>query len=247
MTYKAEKVLPYAGNDAPKGIQVEKMFDEIAGQYDLLNHTLSFGIDKYWRKKGILSLQDIHPQKILDVATGTGDLSIQAYKLLQPEKITGIDISEGMMQIGKEKVARAGLSTKIEFEWQDCMALTFPDHSFDAAMVAFGVRNFEDLDKGLQEIFRILRPGGKLIILELSSPEYFPMKQGYRFYSKAVIPTIGRVISKNRVAYDYLPKSIAAFPQNAKMKAILEKNGFRNVQYKKLTFGICTLYSASTN
>jgi demethylmenaquinone methyltransferase/2-methoxy-6-polyprenyl-1,4-benzoquinol methylase len=220
------------------------MFDEIAGRYDLLNHTLSFGIDKHWRKKGILALKDIQPQTILDVATGTGDLALQAYRLLQPAKITGIDISEGMMQIGRKKVAQAGLSSQINFEWQDCMNLQLPDNSFDAAMVAFGIRNFEHLDKGLQEIHRVLRPGGKFVIMELTSPEYFPMKQAYRLYSKIIIPVIGRLVSKSRAAYTYLPQSIAAFPQNARMKAILEKNGFCEVRYKKLTFGICSLYIA---
>ena len=242
MTYNVEKVLPDSKNEASKGIQVEKMFDDIAGQYDLLNHTLSFGIDRYWRKKGIRTLKSIQPQKILDIATGTGDLAIQAYPLLLPEKILGIDISEGMMQVGQEKVAQIGLQNKIEFEKQDCTDLTFEDNSFDAAMVAFGVRNFEDLDKGLQEILRVLRVGGKLMILELSSPEYFPMKQAYRLYSKLIIPTLGRLISKSITAYHYLPDSIAAFPQNAGLKAILEKNSFRDVHYKKLTFGLCTLY-----
>jgi demethylmenaquinone methyltransferase/2-methoxy-6-polyprenyl-1,4-benzoquinol methylase len=243
MTYQAEKILPYADNrEEPKGIQVEKMFDEIAGQYDLLNHTLSFGIDYYWRKKGILALKNIRPGKILDVATGTGDLALQACKLLKPQHITGIDISEGMMQIGRKKIAAAGLTAQIELEGQDCMNLQFPDDSFDAAMVAFGVRNFENLDQGLKEIRRVLRPEGKLMILELSSPEYFPMKQGYQFYSRVIIPVLGRLISKNRVAYTYLPESVAAFPQNKALKTILEKNGFKEVQYKKLTLGICTLY-----
>jgi len=247
MTYNVEKVLPDSKNEASKGIQVEKMFDDIAGQYDLLNHTLSFGIDRYWRKKGIKTLKSIQPKKILDIATGTGDLAIQAFPLLFPEKILGVDISEGMMQVGREKVAQIGLQNQIEFEKQDCTNLTFEDNSFDAAMVAFGVRNFEDLDKGLQEILRVLCVGGKLMILELSSPEYFPMKQAYQLYSKLIIPTLGRLISKSVTAYHYLPNSIAAFPQNAGLKAILEKNGFKNVCYKKLTFGLCTLYVGTKN
>jgi len=247
MTYNVEKVLPDSKNEASKGIQVEKMFDDIAGQYDLLNHTLSFGIDRYWRKKGIKTLKSIQPKKILDIATGTGDLAIQAFPLLSPEKILGVDISEGMMQVGREKVAQIGLQNQIEFEKQDCTNLTFEDNSFDAAMVAFGVRNFEDLDKGLQEILRVLCVGGKLMILELSSPEYFPMKQAYQLYSKLIIPTLGRLISKSVTAYHYLPNSIAAFPQNAGLKAILEKNGFKDVCYKKLTFGLCTLYVGTKN
>ena len=244
MGYKAEKILPYDKNDASKSVQIERMFDEIATQYDLLNHTLSFGIDKRWRKKGILSLKSIAPKNILDVATGTGDLAVEAYRLLRPDKILGIDISEGMKDIGREKIAKLGLSDNIEFEWQNASELTLNSDSFDAAMVAFGIRNFENLDKGLQEIYRVLRPGGKLMILELSSPEHFPMKQGYQIYSK-LIPIVGRFISKNKVAYHYLPESIRAFPQNAEMADILRKNGFSDVSYQKLTLGVCTLYLGS--
>jgi demethylmenaquinone methyltransferase/2-methoxy-6-polyprenyl-1,4-benzoquinol methylase len=241
MNYPSEKVLPYSGNE-PKSVQIAKMFDEIAPRYDLLNHALSFGIDRYWRKKGILSLQDVHPAKILDIATGTGDLAIQACKLLKPAQIIGIDISDGMMQIGKEKVSAAGLSDIIAFEQQDCTSMHFADHSFDAAMVAFGIRNFADINSGLREILRVLRPGGKLMILELSTPEYVPMKQLYQLYS-AVIPAVGRCISNSNAAYRYLPKSIAAFPQNAKMKAIMEQTDFCQVSYQKMTLGICTLYA----
>jgi demethylmenaquinone methyltransferase/2-methoxy-6-polyprenyl-1,4-benzoquinol methylase len=219
------------------------MFDEIAGQYDFLNHTLSIGLDNYWRRKGILSLKKHTPQSILDVATGTGDLALTAYRLLKPEKITGIDISEKMMAIGREKVAKAGLSGIIGFEKQNCTCLQLDSDTFDAAIVAFGIRNFEDLDKGLQEILRVLCPGGRLMILELSSPEYFPMKQGYRIYSR-LIPGIGRWVSRNNKAYSYLPKSISAFPQNAEMASVLEKNGFSDVAYRKLTGGICTMYLA---
>jgi demethylmenaquinone methyltransferase/2-methoxy-6-polyprenyl-1,4-benzoquinol methylase len=222
-------------------VQVEQMFDEIAGHYDLLNRTLSMGIDKFWRKKGILALKDLAPQSILDVATGTGDLALEAYRRLKPAQILGIDISEGMMDIGRKKVAQAGLSETIGFEWQDCTHLQIAENSFDAAMVAFGIRNFEDLDKGLQEILRVLRPGGRLMILELSTPEYFPMKQAYRLYSK-LIPLVGRWISHSHAAYRYLPASIAAFPQNAALAAILEKNGFTAVKYQKLTFSVCSMY-----
>ncbi|GHT21460.1 demethylmenaquinone methyltransferase [Bacteroidia bacterium] len=246
MNYPSEKVLPYGGNEASKGIQVAKMFDEIAPRYDLLNHALSFGIDRYWRKKGVRSLQDVSPANILDIATGTGDLAIQACKMLKPAQIIGIDISDGMMQRGKEKVARVGLSGVIRFEQQDCTAMRFADHSFDAAMIAFGIRNFADIDSGLREILRVLRPGGKLTILELSTPEYFPMKQLYHLYS-ALIPQVGRCISQSKAAYRYLPESIAAFPQNAKMKAIMEQTGFCKVEYRKMTFGVCTMYSGYKN
>ena len=243
MDYKAEKIVPYESNDAPKSVQIECMFDEIAGQYDFLNHALSMGIDRYWRRKGILALKDYAPQSILDVATGTGDLALDAYRLLKPEKILGIDISEKMMAIGREKAAKAGLSGIIHFDRQNCTCLQLDSETFDAAIVAFGIRNFEDLDKGLQEIHRVLHPEGRLMILELSTPEYFPMKQGYRIYSQ-LIPKIGQWISRSKAAYKYLPKSISAFPQNAEMAAILKKNGFSDVTYRKLTGGVCTLYLA---
>lgn len=241
MTYQAEKIVPYESTDN-KGAQVERMFDSIAENYDTLNHTLSMGIDRGWRKKGLLALKDINPQSILDIATGTGDLAVLASKLLNPEKILAIDISEGMMDVGRQKVATLGLSDKISFEKQDCMALNIADNAFDAAIVAFGVRNFENLDKGLKEILRVLRPGGKLMILELSTPQYFPLKQGYWLYSKLFIPTIGRLISKDRTAYSYLPKSIEAFVQGKEMVNVLSKNGFKNAKCKTYTFGICSMY-----
>jgi demethylmenaquinone methyltransferase/2-methoxy-6-polyprenyl-1,4-benzoquinol methylase len=243
MVYKGEKIVPYELNDAPKSVQIEQMFDEIAGQYDFLNHTLSMGIDKYWRKKGILALKAHAPQSILDIATGTGDLALEAYRLLKPGKIVGIDISEKMMAIGREKIAKAGLSGVISFDRQNCTCLQLDSEMFDAAIVAFGIRNFEDLDKGLQEIHRVLHPGGRLMILELSSPDFFLIKSVYRIYSR-LIPGIGQWISRSKAAYKYLPKSISAFPQNSGMAAILEKNGFSEVSFKKLTGGLCTLYLA---
>lgn len=225
MTYEAEKIVPYDSSEN-KGTQVERMFDSIAENYDTLNHTLSMGIDRGWRKRGILALKRNNPRTILDVATGTGDLALQAYPFLNPDKILGIDISEGMMDVGRKKTAKAGLSDKITFEKQDCMALELPDNSFDAAMVAFGVRNFENLDKGLQEMRRVLRPGGQLMILELSTPQHFPMKQAYWMYSRVFIPTVGRLISKDKAAYSYLPKSIEVFIQGKEMVDTLLKNGF---------------------
>ncbi len=244
MTYKAEKILPYESSEN-KGAQVERMFDSIAENYDTLNHTLSMGIDKGWRKKGILSLQKINPKNILDIATGTGDLALQAYTLLQPQSILGIDISEGMMEVARRKTDKMGLTDKITFEKQDCLALNLPDNSFDAAMVAFGVRNFEDLDKGLCEILRILKPGGQLMILELSTPRHFPMKQGYWLYSRLFIPTVGRLISKDKSAYTYLPKSVEAFIQGKEMVNTLLKNGFKEAKCKTYTFGICSMYLAT--
>ncbi len=241
MTYEAEKLRPY---DTPsnKGDQVEQMFDSIAENYDLLNHALSMGIDKGWRKKSILSLKKNNPQSILDIATGTGDLALLAYKLLKPKEILAIDLSEKMMDIGRKKVSKENLDDIISFKKQDCLNLDIADNSFDAAIVAFGVRNFEDLDKGLQEILRVLKPKGQLMILELTSPKSFPMKQAYWLYSKIFIPTVGRFISKDKAAYSYLPKSIQLFPQGKEMTGILSRNGFQNATYKKYTFGICTMY-----
>lgn len=241
MAYEAEKIVPYQSQE-PKGKQVEQMFDTIAENYDTLNHTLSMGIDRGWRTKGLLALKKIKPKTILDIATGTGDLAIQAYGLLQPESILGIDISEGMMDVGRKKVAKNNLSDRITFEKQDCTNLSLPDNRFDAAMVAFGVRNFENLDQGLKEILRVLKPGGQLMILELSTPLTFPMKQCYWLYSKLFIPTIGRLISKDKTAYKYLPKSIEAFVQGKEMVKVLADNGFRDAKCTTYTFGICSMY-----
>lgn len=244
MTYKAEKIVPYL-SDENKGTQVERMFDSIAENYDTLNHTLSMGIDKGWRKKGLKTLLKQHPQTILDIATGTGDLAIDAYNILQPKSILAIDISEKMMAVGARKIEKLGLADKIAFQKEDCMHLTLADNTFEAAIVAFGVRNFENLDKGLKEILRVLKPGGQLMILELTTPKSFPMKQAYWLYSRLFIPTIGKWISKDQTAYLYLPKSIAAFIQGKEMVNTLLKNGFSSASYKTYTFGICTMYLAS--
>lgn len=244
MQYPQEKITPYNSDDK-KSVQVEQMFDNIAHAYDSLNHTLSLGIDKSWRRKAIAWLKPSAPRKIMDVATGTGDFAIQAYRDLKPETIIGTDISEGMMEVGRTKAGKMGLTDKITFAREDCTDLSFADHTFDAVMVAFGVRNFENLDKGLSEIYRVLVPGGKLVILELSVPEKFPMKQLYTIYSKIVIPTLGKLLSKDRSAYVYLPQSIKAFPQGKVMKEIIRKAGFSQAGFKRLTMGICTLYTAT--
>ena len=242
--YPQENIKPY-DKDGSKAAQVEKMFDHIAPAYDNLNHLLSWGIDKYWRKKAIALLKPFRPQHIMDVATGTGDFAIKACKELNPDELIGTDISEGMMNVGREKVKQLGLERQISFAKEDCTSLSFPDNRFDAITVAFGVRNFEDLDRGLKEMYRVLVPGGHLVILELSTPERFPMKQLYSIYSRIVIPSLGKLLSKDHSAYTYLPQSIKAFPQGEVMQRILHKAGFNQVRFKRLTLGICTLYFAT--
>ena len=242
--YPQENIKPY-NEEEKKSVQVERMFDNIAPAYDQLNHTLSWGIDKSWRKKAIDWLKPFNPQRMMDVATGTGDFAIQACRVLNPKELIGTDISEGMMNVGRQKVKEAGLESRISFAKEDCTALSFPDNRFDAITVAFGVRNFEDLDKGLREMHRVLDSDGKLVILELSEPEWFPMKQLYALYSKVVIPTLGKLLSKDRSAYTYLPQSIKAFPQGEVMKEIILKAGFKEACFKRLTLGICTLYTAT--
>ena len=242
--YPQESIKPY-NEEEKKSVQVERMFDNIAPAYDQLNHTLSWGIDKSWRKKAIDWLKPFNPQRMMDVATGTGDFAIQACRVLNPKELIGTDISEGMMNVGRQKVKEAGLESRISFAKEDCTALSFPNNRFDAITVAFGVRNFEDLDKGLKEMHRVLNDNGKLVILELSEPEWFPMKQLYALYSKVVIPTLGKLLSKDRSAYTYLPQSIKAFPQGEVMKEIILKAGFKEACFKRLTLGICTLYTAT--
>ena len=244
MDYPQEKVMPY-GSEGRKAEQVERMFDHIAPAYDRLNHLMSLGIDRSWRRRAIRWLAPFRPQEVLDVATGTGDFALLACRLLRPHTLTGIDLSEGMMQVGRQKAAEAGLDGHIRFQREDCEALSFPDASFDAVTVAFGVRNFEHLDRGLQEMCRVLRPGGHLVILELSTPERFPMKQLFSIYSKVAMPVIGRSISHDNSAYTYLPESIRAFPQGEVMQESIRRAGFSEVSFKRLTFGVCTLYMAT--
>ena len=240
--YKQESIKPY--NDGEKAQQVEVMFDHIAPTYDTLNHRLSWNIDRGWRKKAINELQPYGPQTILDIATGTGDFAILAAQMLKPQRLIGADISEGMMQIGREKVSKAGLEGVITFEKQDCLALSYPTATFDAVIAAFGIRNFADLDKGLKEMCRVLKPGAHLSIVELTTPVSFPMKQLFRIYSHTVLPIYGRLISRDTSAYSYLTKTIEAFPQGELMVDILKKAGFSEASFRRLTFGICTLYTA---
>ena len=241
--YEQESIKPY--NDGEKAQQVEAMFDHIAPTYDTLNHRLSWNIDRGWRKKAIRELQPYGPQTILDIATGTGDFAILAAQMLKPQRLIGADISEGMMQIGREKVSKAGLEGVITFEKQDCLALSYPTATFDAVIAAFGIRNFADLDKGLKEMCRVLKPGAHLSIVELTTPVSFPMKQLFRIYSHTVLPIYGRLISRDTSAYSYLTKTIEAFPQGERMTEILHKAGFSEASFRRLTFGICTIYFAT--
>lgn len=241
--YQQETITPYATGD--KATQVEAMFDNIAPTYDTLNHRLSWDIDRYWRHKAINQLVSYRPQRLLDIATGTGDFAILAAQMLKPNQLIGADISEGMMQIGRNKVKELGLESIISFERQDCMALTYEDNSFDAVTAAFGIRNFADLDKGLSEMYRVLKPGGHLSVIELTTPVSFPMKQLFRVYSHTVLPIYGRLISRDQSAYSYLMKTIEAFPQGERMVGILRKAGFREASFHRLTFGICTMYLAT--
>lgn len=244
MNYPQENIKPY-DSEGKKKEQVELMFDNIAPAYDQLNHTLSLGIDKSWRRKAINWLKPFQPQRIMDVATGTGDFAILACRELGPEILVGTDISEGMMNVGRNKVKKAGLSGRISFAREDCTSLSFADESFDAITVAFGIRNFDNLDKGLSEMCRVLKPGGHLVILELTTPDRFPMKQLFSVYSKVVIPTIGKLLSKDKNAYSYLPQTIKVFPQGEVMKGVISRAGFGRAEFRRLTFGICTLYMAT--
>jgi len=241
--YKQEEIKPY--HEGEKAEQVEAMFDNIAPTYDKLNHRLSWDIDRYWRKKAIKQLAPHKPQIMLDIATGTGDFAILSAQMLHPKKLIGADISEGMMAVGREKVAKLGMSDIISFDKEDCLSLSYSDETFDAVTAAFGIRNFADLDKGLKEMCRVLKKGGHLSIVELTTPVRFPMRQLFKIYSHTVLPFYGRLISKDTSAYSYLTKTIEAFPQGEKMVDILKQAGFREASFKRLTFGICTMYFAT--
>ena len=242
--YEQEKIKPYGG-EGDKGKLVEEMFDNIAPTYDTLNHRLSWDIDKGWRKKAIKQLAPYKPKRILDIATGTGDFAILSAQMLQPSQLIGADISEGMMNIGREKVGKMKLDHIISFQKEDCLNLTFEDESFDAITAAFGIRNFQDLDKGLKEMCRVLKKSGHLSIVELSQPVSFPMHQLFKVYSHTILPLYGKLISKDQSAYNYLTATIEAFPQGETMVEVLKKAGFTEAKFKRLTFGICTMYFAT--
>jgi len=241
----AQKIVPFAESKLSKKEQIASMFDDIAFRYDFLNHFMSLGIDVIWRKKALGYLKQQRPKLMLDIATGTGDFAIMANKRLQPEKIIGIDISEGMLEVGRQKIAKLGLTDKITMQTGDSETISFPDQTFDAITVAFGVRNFENLEKGLGEMRRVLKPGAKLVILEFSNPTVFPIKQLYNLYFRYITPLLGKWVAKSKAAYSYLPESVKAFPQGEVMCNILTNTGFQAVTCKKLTFGICSIYCAT--
>lgn len=237
-----DKVVPVKESALGKKQQVAEMFDDIAPRYDFLNRFLSARIDVSWRKKALKELKQLKPKLMLDVATGTADVAIMASAILKPEKIIGIDISEGMLEAGRKKLSKLGLKDKIELLKGDSEAINFDDHSFDAVTVAFGVRNFENLEKGLAEIKRVLKPGGKLVVLEFSKPKTPGVKSMYNLYMNIVTPGVGKIVSKNRNAYQYLHNSIKQFPEGKNFTSILDNLGYRNTYCKPLSLGICSIY-----
>jgi demethylmenaquinone methyltransferase/2-methoxy-6-polyprenyl-1,4-benzoquinol methylase len=239
-----ETVKPYNKEDGGKKQQVSKMFDNIAPYYDFLNRLLTLRIDVLWRKKAIKELEATQPKRILDVATGTADVTIMMAKQLKVDKIIGMDISKEMLAVGRKKVLKKELADTITLEHGDSENLPYEDNSFDAATVAFGVRNFEDLKKGLSEIKRVIKPGGQLVVLEFSKPTMFPFKQGFNFYFKYILPLIGRITSKDPKAYDYLYRSVQVFPDGDAFLDILQQTGFNNTKCKQLSLGICSIYTA---
>lgn len=239
-----ENVNPYLADRRPKGEQVASMFDAIAPAYDFMNRAMTFGIDRCWRRKAVDMLRTDNPDKILDVASGTADLAILLARLTDASRITGVDLSEGMLAVGREKVRREGLESRITLQQADCLALPMPDCSFDAVTVAYGVRNFQHLLQGYREMLRVLRPGGTLTVIELSTPTSPFIKPLYRFYTRCIIPLAGRLVSKDVRAYRYLPESIAAVPQRQNMTALMQQAGFTDARCRQLTFGTCCIYTA---
>lgn len=235
-------VMPYGKGDKTKKEEVAEMFNNISHRYDFLNHFLSMGIDKLWRKKAVKEFRDIHPKKLLDIATGTGDFALELLSL-KPDEIIGLDISEGMLNVGREKMKKKKVDHIISMVIGDSEKLPFEDNYFDGITVGFGVRNFENLEKGLSEMLRVTSENGKIVILEFSKPKKFPVKQAFGFYSKFLIPFLGRTISRDRKAYAYLPESVAAFPEGEEFLSILKKLGYRNVRSQIVSGGIATIYT----
>lgn len=240
-----DEVVPNRQSEQGKKEQVAEMFNSIAFRYDFLNRFLTAGVDIQWRKKAIRQLQDIQPQLVLDVATGTADVAIMTHQLLKTNKIIGIDISEGMLSLGREKLQKLGLTDHITLQTGDSEALPFPDDHFDAITVAFGVRNFAHLDKGMSEMIRVLKPGGKLVVLEFSRPKQPLFRKLCDFYTNVVTPGVGKLFAKNKDAYQYLNDSVQAFPEGQNFLTIMHEAGFTQTYLKKLSFGICTIYCGS--
>lgn len=243
MKENLDTVTPYKQSEMGKKQQVERMFDNIAHRYDFLNHFLSLGIDNIWRKKAIKELNTIKPKSVLDIATGTGDVAFAINKRIKTDKLIGLDLSEGMLKFARAKAKKRGLENTISFVKGDSENLEFQDNSFDAVIVSFGVRNFENLEQGLSEIQRVLKPDGKLVVLEFSKPKKFPVKNLYNFYFTNILPLWGKMISKDQSAYTYLPESVKAFPEGNEFCGIMQQKGFDSVKQQPLTFGICTIYS----
>ena len=237
-----DTVTPFNNPDKPKKQQIAEMFDRIASRYDVTNRVLSAGIDIKWRKKAILQLKKEKPRRILDVATGTCDMAILSYRLLKPEKITGIDISEQMLKLGRKKIEKEGLTSVIELQTGDSETINFADNSFDAVTVAFGVRNFENLESGLKEMLRVLKPGGKLIVLEFSRPRIKIFRSLYNLYMSIIAPEVARWFSRNKRAYQYLNQSAKLFPERQNFVDILNSSGYSNTSFKPLSAGICCIY-----
>lgn len=244
MANELKDLKPYKEKESGKKEQVADMFNSISKTYDFLNHFMSLGIDIIWRKKAIKSLKPYQPQLVLDVATGTGDFAIESIKILKPKKIIGVDISSGMLDVAREKIKKKNLEQIFEVQMGDSEKLLFEDNTFDAVTVAFGVRNFEDLERGLADIQRVLKPEGRAIILEFSNPKNLVIKQLYNFYFRKVTPTIGKIFSKDSNAYTYLPESVAKFPDGHKFAELMKKVGFASTKVRPQTFGICTIYES---
>lgn len=238
---KAEEVKPYDSQAAKTG-QVREMFDSIAPAYDVMNRMMTLGIDRTWRRKAVDMVGEYKPRRVLDVATGTGDLAFLIDERLHPESLTGIDLSEGMLAVAREKARQRDVDNRVTFAVEDCLALSMPNNSFDAITVAYGVRNFENLQQGFAEMYRVLSPGGVLCVIELSTPEHFPMRQLYKLYTYTIIPLVGRIVSRDKQAYTYLPRSVAAVAQGEEMLDIFRSVGFKNCRLRRLTFGACTIY-----
>ncbi len=241
----SKTITPYQDNTVTKKQQVADMFNNIAKTYDFLNHFLSLGIDIIWRKKAINELKNDKPAWILDVATGTGDFAFEALSVLKPQKIVGVDISQGMLDIAEQKIIKRNLSNQFEVKLGDSEKLPFADNEFDAVTVAYGVRNFENLEIGLADMLRVLKPGGKSVILEFSKPKGFPVKQLYNFYFNYITPGIGKIFSKDSRAYSYLPESVAAFPDGKNFVNLMDKVGFKNTKNRSMAFGICSIYTGT--